>query len=169
MRWPVPLLRRFRSGSRGSTGADPCRDPFIHDALPLLARLCVGMIFWRSGQTKLDGWHVADSAVSLFQTEYRLPLIDPWLAASLSAFNENVFSVLLVVGLATRVAALVLLGTTLVIEVFVYPDAWPIHGTWAVSLVLVLVRGAGIVSLDRLITSWRRHVRRDTSSIPAPR
>lgn len=158
MRWPTPLLRVLGS-KRCSAGSGHRHAPISDDVLPLLARLCVGMIFWRSGQTKLDGWHVADGAVYLFQTEYRLPLIDPRMAASLSAFNENVFSALLVVGLATRVAALVLLGTTLVIEIFVYPDAWPIHGTWAVCLVLVLVRGAGILSMDRLIASWRLRAR----------
>lgn len=95
----------------------------------------------------------------LFQTEYRLPFTDPPIAATLTAFNENVFSLLLLVGLASRVAALVLLGTTLVIEIVVYPDAWPVHGTWAVCLVLVIVRGAGAVSLDRLIASRRSKAR----------
>lgn len=104
------------------------------------------------GQTKLEGWHLSASAIYLFQTEYKLPLIDPWIAALLSAVNENLFSMLLIVGLASRVAGLVLLGSTLVIELFVYPDAWPTHGTWSACLLLVIARGPGKFSLDNLLS-----------------
>lgn len=163
MRWHTRFFHSIGSGSGSSrlleTGS---YGRFIgDDLLPLLARLCIGTIFWRSGQTKLEGWHIADGAIYLFQTEYKLPFIDPRIAATLTAINENVFSLLLLVGLASRAAALVLLGTTLVIEIFVYPDAWPVHGTWAVCLVLVIIRGAGTVSLDHLIVSrqiGRAHV-----------
>ena len=94
---------------------------------------------------------MSDNAVYLFRTEYKLPLIDAWTAASLTAFNEHIFSALLVVGLASRLSALVLLVMTLVIEVFVYPDAWPTHGTWAACLLLVVARGGGAFSLDHLV------------------
>ena len=129
-------------------------DPLSNHLMPLVARLCVGTIFWRSGQTKLDGWHLADRAVYLFQTEYRLPFIDSWTAAALTAVIENVVSVFLIAGLASRFAALVLLATTLVIELFVYPDAWTVHGPWAVCLVLVMVRGPGIASVDHWVARW---------------
>lgn len=122
-----------------------------HDLIALVARLSVGAVFWQSGQTKLEGWHVSENAVYLFQTEYRLPLIDPWLAAHLAAFNEHFFPILLVFGLASRWAALALLGMTLVIEIFVYPDAWPTHGTWAACLLVVIARGPGRLSIDHLI------------------
>lgn len=126
-------------------------DRIPYDIIALIARLSVGAVFWRSGQTKLDGWHVSESAVILFQTEYRLPLIDPWTAATLTAFSEHLFPILLVAGLAGRFAALAMLAMTLVIEIFVYPAAWPTHGTWAACLLLVMARGPGTFSLDHLI------------------
>lgn len=119
--------------------------------ISLLARLSIAGVFWQSGQTKLEGWHVSDSAVFLFQEEYRLPLINPWLAAHLAAIAEHLFPVLLVIGLASRLSALALLGMTLVIEIFVYPDAWATHGTWAVCLLAVIARGPGWLALDNLI------------------
>ena len=128
--------------------AAACCEPIAYDLLALVARLCVGAMFWQSGQTKIVGWHLSENAVYLFRTEYQLPLIDPWLAAVLTAFIENVFSILLIVGLASRFTAFGLFCTTLVIELFVYPDAWALHGTWAVCLGLVMVRGAGVASVD---------------------
>ena len=93
--------------------------------IALIARVAPAAVFWQSGQTKLEGWHVSDNAIYLFREEYRLPLIDPVIAAHLAAFAEHFFPILLVLGLATRFAALALLGMTLVIEIFVYPGAWP--------------------------------------------
>lgn len=122
-----------------------------NDVIALVARLSIAGVFWRSGETKLDGWSVSDSAVYLFENEYRLPLIDPWLAAHLAAFAEHVFPALLVVGLASRLSALALLAMTLVIEIFVYPDAWPTHGTWAACLLFIAARGPGLFSIDALI------------------
>ena len=90
-------------------------------------------------------------AIELFRSEYKLPLIDPTLAAYLAAFAEHFFPVLLVIGLATRFAALALLFMTLVIEIFVYPDAWPTHGTWAACFLILMTRGAGLLSLDHWI------------------
>src|SRR4029077_12951869 len=78
-----------------------------------------------ASQTKVARWHLKLSAIALFQNEYKLPLIDPTIAAYLSAFSEHLFPLLLVIGLATRFAALALLLMTAVIEIFVYPDAWP--------------------------------------------
>jgi putative oxidoreductase len=119
--------------------------------LALLTRISIAAVFWRSGQTKVDGWHLSDSAVDLFRYEYKLPLIDPVLAAYLAAFAEHLFPLLLVIGFATRFAALALLIMTAIIEVFVYPDAWPIHGTWAACFLLLMMRGAGPLSLDHLV------------------
>ncbi|MBO9645036.1 MAG: DoxX family protein, partial [Pseudacidovorax sp.] len=93
-----------------------------HDALALVDRVAIAAIFWQSGRTKVDGWfHINDSAYELFRTEYRLPLIPPELAAQMAATAEHVLPVLLVLGLATRLPALGLLGMTLVIQLFVYP------------------------------------------------
>ncbi|MDB5551410.1 MAG: DoxX family protein [Rhizobium sp.] len=122
-----------------------------HSLIALVARLSIAMVFWQSGETKVEGWHVTDSAIYLFENEYKLPLIDPAIAAHLAAFAEHFFPVLLAIGFASRLSALALLGMTLVIEIFVYPDAWPTHGTWAACLLLVIARGPGIFSLDHLI------------------
>lgn len=131
-----------------------------NDLIALIARLSIAAVFWQSGQTKVDGWKLTDSAIYLFENEYRLPIIDPWYAAHLAALAEHVFPVLLVIGLASRLSALALLAMTLVIQVFVYPDAWPTHGTWAACLLFIVARGPGVISLDgaigRYLTSAAR-------------
>jgi putative oxidoreductase len=119
--------------------------------LALCARVFPAAVFWMSGQTKVQGWHLKDSAVALFETEYDLPLIDPTVAAYLAAFAEHFFPILLVIGLATRFSALALLFMTAVIEFLVYPGAWPTHGVWATCFLLIIARGPGLVSLDHLI------------------
>ncbi|NUO71602.1 MAG: DoxX family protein [Frateuria sp.] len=121
------------------------RVPYALLALPL--RAAVAVIFWSSAMTKLANW---DTAVSLFADEYRLPVLPPELAAYIAVGVELVTPVLLVLGLFTRAAALVLLGMTLVIEVFVYPQAWPTHLQWAAMLLILLCRGAGGWSIDAL-------------------
>lgn len=127
------------------------------DALLLLARITPGALFWQSGRAKVDGWQLKDSALYLFQEEYRLPLIDPALAAGLAAFAEHLLPILLLLGLGTRLAAAGLLGMTLVIQLLVYPDAWSTHGTWAVALLLLIGQGGGRLSLDRGLQSlWKR-------------
>lgn len=125
-----------------------------HCLTALVARLSIAAVFWQSGQTKVNGFALNDTAVYLFENEYKLPLIDPTIAAYLAAFSEHFFPILLLLGLGSRFAALALLGMTLVIQIFVYPDAWPTHGTWAACLLLIIARGPGIVSLDRLVVRW---------------
>jgi putative oxidoreductase len=129
-------------------------DHIPHDLVALISRLSIGAVFWQSGQTKVDGWQVTDNAVYLFQTEYKLPFIDPWIAAHMSAFAEHFFPLLLWIGLASRLSALALLGMTLVIEIFVYPDAWPTHGTWAVCFLVIIAGGPGRISLDHLVSRF---------------
>lgn len=121
-------------------------------ALSLIIRLGIASVFFLSGRTKVDGLlHITDSTYYLFETEYRLPLIPSDLAAYLATYSEHLFPILIVLGLATRLSALALLGMTLVIEVFVYPLGWSTHLLWA-GLLLYLIRfGAGPVSLDRLL------------------
>ena len=124
----------------------------IPDSLLLLgARLFPAAVFWQSGRTKMDGWQINESALYLFQEEYRLPGIDPQLAAHLAAVAEHLFPVLLVLGLATRLSACGLLGMTLVIQIFVYPEAYVLHGLWAVALLTIMAHGAGVLSIDHLI------------------
>ena len=121
-----------------------------HHLIALAARLGIAAVFWQSGRTKVDGWlTVNDSAIELFRTEYQLPLLPPELAAHLAAYAEHLFPLLLVLGLCTRLSALALLGMTLVIQVFVYPQAWPTHLVWATVLLYLAGRGADGLSLDR--------------------
>jgi putative oxidoreductase len=123
-----------------------------HDLLALLARLAIAAIFFQSGRTKVDGLlDVTPGAIELFRTEYRLPLVPPELAAHAAAYAEHLFPLLLVLGLATRLSALALLGMTLVIQVFVYPDAWPTHLSWAGLLLYLVGRGGDRLSLDRAL------------------
>ncbi len=118
--------------------------------LSFVVRISIASIFFMSGRTKVSGFlTVTPSTYELFRTEYALPLISPELAALLATYSEHLFPLLLVLGLFARVSALALLGMTLVIEVFVYPDAWPTHLSWAGLLLLIIVRGPGRLSLDR--------------------
>ncbi|WP_375232899.1 MULTISPECIES: DoxX family protein [Pseudomonas syringae group] len=119
-------------------------------ALALVARISIAAIFIMSGRTKVEGFlTITDSTYELFRTEYNLPLISPELAAHLSAYAEHLFPVLLILGLFSRLSALALLGMTLVIEIFVYPDAWPTHLSWIGLLLIIIAKGAGTLSLDR--------------------
>jgi putative oxidoreductase len=123
--------------------------------LALAARIFPAAVFWQSGETKIVGWHLKPSAIALFQNEYQLPLIDPTIAAYMTVFGEHVLPILLVIGLAARFAAAGLLFMTAVIEIFVYPGAWPIHGVWATCFLLVMARGPGFFSIDHLVARQR--------------
>jgi len=126
-------------------------DIIPYSLVALMARVFPAAVFWQSGQTKIEGWHVSENAIILFREEYRLPLIEPQIAAQLAALAEHLFPVLLVIGLASRLSAAALLVMTLIIETFVYPDAWPTHGTWAACFLLIIARGPGVISLDHAI------------------
>ena len=129
--------------------------PYTLLALPL--RVGVGAVFWLSGMTKLDNW---DSALQLFRDEYRVPVLSPEFAAHLALGVELSAPVLLVLGLLTRPTAFVLLAMTTVIEVFVYPLAWPTHIQWAAMLLILLCRGPGKFSIDHLV--WTRLALRES-------
>ncbi|CAN5217904.1 DoxX family protein [soil metagenome] len=140
-----PLLRPFE------LLAEVARKALPDDLLALVARLGVASVFFLSGRTKVDGvLHITDSTYSLFADEYALPLIPSDLAAHLATYSEHLFSILLVLGLFTRLSALAFLGMTLVIEVFVYPDAWSTHLSWAAILLFLIAKGGGRFSLDRV-------------------
>lgn len=120
--------------------------------LTLVARLGIAAVFFYSGRTKVSGiLTIKPGTYDLFETEYALPLLSPHLAAHLATYAEHLFPLLLVLGLLARLSALALLGMTLVIQVFVYPDAWPTHLTWIGLMLVVIGRGAGWWSLDRLL------------------
>ena len=136
-----------------------------HSLIAFIARFSIAAVFWKSGQTKVEGlavdlidgtfelgWpRLADSTIPLFQSEYNLPLLSPEIAAHLAAFAEHVFPLLILLGFATRFSALALLGMTLTIQLFVYPAAYPTHGTWAAVLLYLMATGPGKLSIDQLI------------------
>jgi len=138
----------------------------IPDSLiALIGRISIAAIFWLSAQTKIEGFalnfltgeitlgwpHLSASAIDLFRDEYHLPFLPPEIAAPMAAFSEHVFAALMLIGLASRFSALALLGLTMVIQIFVYPDAYPTHGVWATVLLFIMARGPGIYSVDYLI------------------
>lgn len=130
--------------------------------IAFVARFSIAAVFWKSGQTKVEGFAVdivsgefqlgwprlSENAVALFREEYKLPLLPPEWGALLAATGEHVLPLLLLLGLATRLSALGLLGMTLVIQLLVYPGAYPTHGTWAAVLLYLMAHGPGKLSLD---------------------
>ena len=152
------MIRLFASLNRVFTAIP-------HWFLALLARFSIASVFWKSGQTKVEGFAIdlvagtatfgvprlSDSAIDLFRDEYKLPLVPPEIAAVLATIAEHLFPILILIGLATRLSAFALLVMTLVIEILVYPDAYPLHGIWATVLLYLMKVGPGMFSLDRLI------------------
>jgi len=139
--------------------------------LAILARFVMATIFWKSAMTKIAfeepglttfslaqvwqvitlNWTVADSTYMLFEYEYDLPIIPPEWAGNLSVAAEILLPMALVLGFFTRYAAAAMLGMTLVIQIFVYPNLWTVHGLWAIALLIIMSKGGGRLSLDRLI------------------
>ena len=119
--------------------------------IALTARIALAQVFWSSAQAHLANW---DTTLYMFGDSYQVPLLPPELAAYLAVTMELVTPPLLVLGLATRFASLALFGMTLVIEIFVFPEAWPTHIQWAAMLLVLMGRGAGSLSLDALIQRW---------------
>jgi len=137
-----------------------------YSLIALVGRIAIAGTFWKSGQTKVQGFAIdlfegkielgwpkfADSTVDLFRDEYKLPVLPPELAALAATVAEHVFPVFILLGLATRLSATALLIMTLVIQIFVYPGAWAIHGTWAAVLLMLMSQGAGVISVDRMLS-----------------
>jgi putative oxidoreductase len=129
-----------------------------YSLIALASRFAVADIFWRAGQTKVNGFSIREETFFLFREEYKVPLLSPDVAAYLSTIGEHVFPFLLFLGLASRFSALGLFGMTLVIQLFVYPGGWPEHMLWFSLLLLIIARGPGAISLDHLIWSGRSPV-----------
>jgi putative oxidoreductase len=118
----------------------------------LLFRLGVASVFLKAGMVKVSSW---ESTVALFRDEYRVPVFPPELAATMAATFELGCSALLIIGLATRLATLPLLGMIATIQLFVYPDAWSEHLVWGSILLFLLTRGPGSISIDQLVVrAW---------------
>jgi putative oxidoreductase len=124
----------------------------------LIMRFALAVPFWRSGILKWDGFlQLSDTAVTLFTDEFMLhlpggpyPFPAPTLMAFLSGSGEIIFPILLVLGLATRFAALGLLCMTVIVELTV-PDGWPVHITWAAMALGIMAWGPGRFSIDYLL------------------
>jgi len=149
---PSPLASPIRMAGCALRALDAV--PYTLLAIPL--RLAVAVVFWNSAQAHLANW---DTTLYLFDDQYRVPLLPSALAAYMAVTIEVATPPLLVLGLLTRAASAVLLGMTTVIEVFVYPQAWPTHIQWAAMMLVLLCRGPGKFSLDWLI---RRHLFADS-------
>ncbi len=119
--------------------------------IALTARIALAQVFWSSAQAHLANW---DTTLYMFGDTYQVPLLPPDLAAYLAVAMELTMPPLLALGFATRFAALALFGMTLVIEIFVFPEAWPTHIQWAAMQLVLMGRGAGSLSLDALIQRW---------------
>jgi len=155
------FVERLVATTHGLTARVP------ESAIALLGRFSVAAVFWKSGQTKIEGLAIdivsgnfelgvprlSSSAVDLFRDEYQLPLLPPELGAMLATVGEHALPLLLLLGLGTRFAALGLLVMTAVIQFLVYPAAYPTHGVWAAVLLWLMVRGPGVVSLDHLLAT----------------
>jgi len=136
--WPV----RIFDSMRGWLSRVPL------SLLQLLMRIGVGGLFFNAGLLKYRSWELT---LLLFRDEYKVPLFDPTLMARMATFNELTFSALLFLGLATRLATLPFLGMIIVIQTFVYPNAWIEHLAWTSILLFLLTRGGGVLSVDHLI------------------
>jgi putative oxidoreductase len=111
-------------------------------------RLAIASMFLKAGLNKIAGWELT---VELFADEYKVPVLEPEIAARMAVTFEIGCSLLLIAGLATRLATLPLLSMIMTIQLFVYPSAYAEHLTWASILIFLLTRGAGPWSLDRLL------------------
>ena len=123
----------------------PARIPL--SLVQLMTRLAVAHVFWASAQSKLVSW---PATIQLFAIEYRLPLLSPEIAATLGTAAELTGSILVFLGLFTRIGAVILMGVIAMIQIFVYPENWAEHLLWFSGLLLLLSRGAGAISLDHL-------------------
>jgi putative oxidoreductase len=140
--WRTPLNRI----------ADKLTTLFNQSVLLTIQRFGIAAVFFQSGRTKVEGiFAIPDTTIELFRSEYTLPLLPPEVAAYMAAGAEHIFSILLVLGLFTRLSAAALLGMTIVIQVFVYPDAWPTHLSWAGLMLPLIALGGGRLSLDRIL------------------
>lgn len=149
---PTTVMKSGDPRNRWNALADSLSRWVGHDVLAIASRVSIAAIFFLSGRTKVEGFlTITSGTYELFRSEYKLPFIAPEIAAHLATYAEHLFPLLLILGLFTRASALALLGMTMTIQVFVYPDAWPTHLSWAALLLYLIGRGAGALSLDRLI------------------
>lgn len=135
--------------------------------IPLMGRIAVFLIFWKSAQTKISGltiwgqdlafWNITNATLSTFQYKYAIPHLPPTIAAYMATFGEFFFSIGILLGILTRFSALGLLIVTAVIQIFVHPEFWSIHILWTAILLYLLKNGPGPLSLDRVLHGNTQH------------
>ena len=136
-------------------------DGFVESLMLLFVRVTLAGIFWRSGRTKVEesSWlSVSETTIYQFAEDpfNKVPLLPPELAAHLTTYAEHALPILLVRGLFTRLSALALLGMTVVIQIFVFPEAWwQVHSLWVALALILIVRGGGGLSVDALLSGRR--------------
>jgi len=146
----APCRRALHASRAALAGAVP------HSVIALLARIAMGSTFWLSARTKIDGLlTLKDSTFFLFENEYALPMLPVNVAAYLATYSEHLFALMLFVGLGSRLGAAGMLGITAVIQLLVYPSAWPTHLGWAVLLLVIIAQGPGKLSLDHVLFDRR--------------
>ncbi|ESS15688.1 DoxX [Betaproteobacteria bacterium MOLA814] len=146
----APCRRALHASRAALAGAVP------HSVIALLARIAMGSTFWLSARTKVDGLlTLKDSTFFLFENEYALPALPVNVAAYLATYSEHLFALMLFVGLGSRLGAAGMLGITAVIQLLVYPSAWPTHLGWAVLLLVIIAHGPGKLSLDHVLFGRR--------------
>jgi putative oxidoreductase len=144
----------------GDTAVSAVRGIAEPSLVQLVVRFALAVPFWRSGVLKWTSFlQVSDTAVLLFSDEFKLHLpggpysfVAPQLMAFLAGSIEILAPILLVFGLATRFAALILLGMTCIVQLSV-PDGWPVHLTWAAMALSLMAWGPGSLSADHVIAS----------------
>jgi putative oxidoreductase len=156
------VLQSSQPWTRPFSGAIALLNSIPYSLVALIARLATFSVFFRSGTQKLADWQ---STLLLFEHEYHVPVIPPLFAAYLAAGLELSCSVLVLAGLLTRVAALLLLGLVLVIQIFVYPNAWPDHIQWLAFLSVLIARGPGVLAIDHWLAGIAASRQPDTGLI----
>jgi putative oxidoreductase len=143
-------------------------DAIPYSLIALFLRVVAAHPFFASGQAKIEGptigrevlgldltiqipTAIRSATFALFAEEYKLPFLSPNIGAFATTALEFALPLLLLLGLFTRLSALGLLAMTLIIQIFVYPDAWwTAHAYWVALLAVLIARGPGTISLDRL-------------------
>ena len=143
-----------------STMVTGCGNKVPDELISLSARLAIATVFWKSAQTKISGWsfleqswqffNLNQTTFFLFKHEYKVPLLPSDMAAYMAKSAEFFLSLAIALGLFTRLSALGLLAMTMVIQIFVYPNAWSVHILWAVALLYLFKQGGGKLSVDYL-------------------
>jgi putative oxidoreductase len=135
----------------------------------LLLRLLVARDFFLSGQAKAVGptfplsfqgfsyslilpAQVNDATLHAFEAPFASGPVTPAIVSYFILYAEFLLPICLVIGFGTRMSALLLLVVTVLLQLYVAPDAlWTMHVYWLAILLVLMTCGGGALSLDRLI------------------